>query len=74
MPTTALPGTQRSQRVRSKKHCVIRFRRRGDFHRVPHRHAIGHQHGEFDPRFNRRNRSLFHAGRRHKNDGDIDIA
>ena len=35
-----LAGTQCPKRVRSEKHCVIRFRRCGDLHRVPYRHAI----------------------------------
>ena len=70
----ALARTQHAKRVGSKKNRAIRFRRRRDLHGVPHGHAIGHQHREFDARFNRGNGRVLHGRRRYKKYGDVDLA
>ena len=70
----AFARTQHPERVRPDKHRAIRFGGRRDFHRVPDRDSIGNQHGEFDAGFNRRNGGVFHPGRGHKKNRDVDLA
>ena len=73
-PDHALAGAQCSERVRSQKRCAICLRCRRNLHRVPQWHAIRHQHREFNARFNRRDRGVLHTSRRHKENGDVNLA